>query len=114
MPYCSASDVRLLSGVTSDIVSDSDINSLIAFSDQQIDDDIQSFVTVPTRIKNLSALLTSVKLFSRSDLRFRLGQSGLSEQQIQENLNTWKAEVDRIYAYYGKVVPEGPETLGMV
>jgi hypothetical protein len=53
-------------------------------------------------------------LFSRPDLRFRLGQSGLSEQQIQENLNTWKAEVDRIYAYYGKVVPEGPESLGMV
>jgi len=55
MPYCSASDVRLLSGVTSDIVSDADIISLIAFSDQQIDDDIQSFVTVPTWIKNLSS-----------------------------------------------------------
>jgi hypothetical protein len=30
MPYCSASDVRLLSGVTSDVVNDTDINSLIA------------------------------------------------------------------------------------
>jgi peptidoglycan hydrolase-like protein with peptidoglycan-binding domain len=85
------------------------------YSDQQIDDDlgVQS-APVPTRIKNLSALLTAIRIFSRPDMRFRMGQSGLSEQQIQENLNTWKADVARIYAYYGKVVPEGPESLGMV
>ena len=111
MPYCSASDVRLLSGVTSDVVSDVDINNLIAFSDQQIDDDIQSFVTVPTRIKNLSALLTSIKLFSRPDLRFRLGQSGLTDQQMDSALGQWREEVDRIYAYYGKAVQQSPSDL---
>jgi len=107
--------VRLISGVTSDIINDTDIGSLIVFSDQQIDDDIGAqSAPVPTRIKNLSALLTAVQIFSRPDMRFRMGQSGLSEQQIQENLNTWKAEVDRIYAYYGEVVPEGPETIRMI
>jgi len=41
-------NVRLLSGVTSDIIIDAGINGLIAFSDQQVDGGIQVFVSVPT------------------------------------------------------------------
>jgi len=63
-------------------------------------------VSVPTRIKNLSALLTSVKFFSKPDLRFRLGQSGLTDQQMDNALGQWREEVDGIYAYYGKAVQE--------
>jgi len=109
MPYCTAADVRLLSGVTSDIIGDGDIDSLIAFSDQQINDEIQTFPSpYPTRIKHLSALLTAIKLYERPDLRFRMGQVGLTEQQIEEGLKRWRGEVDRIYAYYGEAVPKGP------
>ena len=115
MPYCSASDVRLLSGITSDVIGDVDIQSLIELSDQQIDDDIGSFTPpVLTQIKDLSALLVAIRLFNRPDLRFRLGQTGLTEQAIEEATERWRREVNRIYAHYGKVVSESPSSLRMV
>jgi len=115
MPYCSAADVRLLSGITSDVISDIDLEGFIEFSDQQINDDLGSFsAPFPTRIKDLSALLTAIRLFNRPDLRFRVSQTGLTEQDIEKALERWRREVNRIYAYYGKVVSEAPDSLKMV
>jgi len=115
MTYCEASSVRVLSGVTSNVIGDSDIENLIALSDQQINDDLGVFsAPVPSRIKHLSALLTAIKLLERPDLRFRLGDSGFTEQQIERNLERWNREVERIYAYYGKTVPRSGGSLGAV
>ena len=110
--YCSPSDVRLLTGVSESIISDEEIESLITLGDQQINDDIGVFVgEVPHRIRLLSALLASIKLFSRPDMRFRIGVSGISEHHIDESINMWVSEVKRIYAYYGRALREEPSKL---
>lgn len=114
--YCSISDVRLISGISADIISDSDIETLIELSDQQIRDDLGDFSEpAPTRIRHLSALLTAIKIYQRPDMRFRLGaSSGLDEQRIERMLEGWRREVSRIYAYYGKSVPESPSVMRRV
>jgi hypothetical protein len=67
---CTVSDVRVLTGVTETMLGDGEAESLIAFSDQQISDDIGTFEgSVPTRIKHLSALLSAIKIYTRPDLR---------------------------------------------
>ena len=114
MGYCTVSDVRVLTGVSESMLSDSEVESLIAFSDQQIDDDLGSFSEpVPARIRHLSALLTAIKIYTRPDMRggFSVGGFSVSNEQVEEALNRWLAEVRRIYAYYGKVVREAPSTL---
>ncbi|MBS7607366.1 MAG: hypothetical protein QW502_04035 [Candidatus Bathyarchaeia archaeon] len=74
MGYCSASDVRFLTGVSESAISDSEIEELIALGDQQINDDIGVFSNpIPYRIRLLSALLASIRLFSRPDMRFTIG-----------------------------------------
>jgi len=53
--YCSVSDVRLLRGVSADVLGDADIGVLIDLSDQQIRDDLDDFSEpAPTRIRHLS------------------------------------------------------------
>ena len=103
MPYCDSEDVRLVCGVAENVISSGDIGGLIVFSDQEIDDKIGSSFgeSVPTRINRLSALLTSIQIYSRPDLRFRLGKSGIDEQQVEKNLDRWQAEADEIFAFYG-------------
>ena len=74
--YCSVGDVRLLCGVSADVLSDSEIGVLIELSDQQIRDEWGDFSEpAPTRIRHLSALLTAIKIYQRPDMRFRLGAS---------------------------------------
>lgn len=101
MPYCDSDDVRLVCGVAENVISSGDIGGLIVFSDQEIDDKIgSSFEDVPTRIQRLSALLTSIQIYSRPDLRFRLGRAEVDEQQIEKNLDRWQAEADEIFEFY--------------
>jgi hypothetical protein len=102
MPYCDSEDVRLVCGVAENVISSGDIGGLIVFSDQEIDDKIGSIFgeSVPTRIKRLSALLTCIQIYSRPDLRFRLGKSGIDEQQIEKNQDRWQAEANEILAFY--------------
>jgi hypothetical protein len=110
---CTASDVRVLTGVTEATLSDGEVESLIAFSDQQISDDIGPFEgSVPTRIKNLSALLAAIKIYTRPDHRggFSIGDVTITGQQVEEALDRWARDVNRIYAYYGKAVQEAPST----
>jgi hypothetical protein len=103
MPYCDSDDVRLVCGVAENIISSGDIGGLIVYSDQEIDDIIgSSFEDVPTRITRLSALLTCIQIYSRPDLRFRLGKSGIDEQQIEKNLDRWQAEANEIFEFYGE------------
>lgn len=109
MAYSTAADVRLLTGVPSTVISDADMTSLIALSDAQIDDDLGSFTSpIPTRIKHLSTLLTAIKVYNRPDLRggFSSGDFSKSDEQVEETLQRWEREVNRIYAYYGKVPRE--------
>lgn len=114
--YCSVSDVRLLSGVSADVIGDGDVEVLIELSDQQIRDELGVFEEpAPTRVRHLSALLTAIKIYQRPDMRYRLGaSSGLDEQRIERLLEGWRKEVDRIYAYYKKSVPEGPSVMRRV
>jgi hypothetical protein len=102
MPYCDSDDVRLVCGVAENVISSGDIGGLIVFSDQEIDDKIGGSFgdSVPTRIARLSALLTSIQIYSRPDLRFRLGQAGINEQQLEKNLERWQAEADEIFEFY--------------
>lgn len=111
--YCSVSDVRLISGVSADIMGDGDVEALILLSGQQIRDELGVFTEpAPTRIKHFSALLTAIKIYQRPDMRFRLGaSSGLDEQRIERMLEGWRREIDRIIAYYGKAVPESPSVM---
>jgi hypothetical protein len=103
MPYCDSDDVRLVCGVAENVISSGDIGGLIVFSDQEIDDRIGSFgESVPTRIQRLSALLTSIQIYGRPDLRFRLGKAGVDEQQIEKNLDRWQAEADEIFEFYSE------------
>lgn len=107
--YASVSDVRLLTGVPSTVISAADMTSLIALSDAQIDDDIGAFTSpIPTRIKHLSSLLTAIKVYSRPSLRggFSAGDFSKSQEQVEENLQRWEMEARRTYAYYGKVPRE--------
>jgi hypothetical protein len=107
MPYCDSDDVRLVCGVAENVISSGDIGGLIVYSDQEIDDIIgSSFEDVPTRIIRLSALLTCIQIYSRPDLRFRLGKSGIDEQQIEKNLDRWQAEANEIFEFYSKM-PKG-------
>jgi hypothetical protein len=107
MPYCDSEDVRLVCGVAENVISSGDIGGLIVYSDQEIDDIIgSSFEDVPTRITRLSALLTCIQIYSRPDLRFRLGRSGIDEQQIEKNLDRWQVEVNEIFEFYSKM-PKG-------
>jgi hypothetical protein len=95
------------------MLSDGEVESLIGFSDQQISDDIGLFEdSAPTRIKHLSALLSAIKIYTRPDLRggFSIGDVTITGQQIEEALNRWARDVNRIYAYYGKAVQEAPST----
>jgi len=102
MPYCDSEDVRLVCGVAEKILSSGDIGGLIDYSDQKIQDVIGTSFgdSVPTRIKRLSALLTSIQIYSRPDLRFRLGQAGIDEQRVEMNLDRWQAEADEIFEFY--------------
>ena len=107
MPYCDSDDVRLVCGVAENVINSGDIGGLIVFSDQEIDDVIgSSFEDVPTRINRLSALLTSIQIYSRPDFRFRLGKVGIDEQQIEKNLDRWQAEANEIFEFYNKM-PKG-------
>ncbi len=117
MGYCSVADVRVLTGATPEMLSDGEIESLIAFSDQQIDDDVGSFsAPAPTRIKHLSSLLTAVKVYSRPDLRqgFHIGDVSFTQEQVEEALDRWEGEIRRIYAFYGKGLQDSPSALGRV
>ncbi|RJS67922.1 hypothetical protein DRO29_05775 [Candidatus Bathyarchaeota archaeon] len=118
MGYCTVTDVRVLTGVSESMLSDSEIESLIAFSDAQIDDDLGGLFQepVPERVRYLSALLTAIKVYSRPDFRggFSVGGFSVSGQHVEECLERWMGEVRRIYAYYGKVVREAPSGLRRV
>jgi hypothetical protein len=102
MLYCDSDDVRLVCGVAENVISSGDIGGLIVFSDQEIDDIIGSSFgdSVPTRINRLSALLTCIQIYSRPDLRFRLGRAGIDEQQVEKNLDCWQAEANEIFEFY--------------
>ena len=116
MGLCTVSDIRVLTGVTDAMLSDGEIESLISFSDQQIGDDINPSDPSSTRVKHLSALLTALKIYTRPDLRggFSVGGFSISNQQVEEALARWLADVRRIYAFYGKVLQETPARLKRV
>ncbi len=111
---CSVSDVRVLTGVSEAVLSDADVESLIALSDQQIEDDlgVQSS-SAPTRIRHLSALLTAIKIYTRPDLRggFSVGDLTIGNQQVEEALARWARDANRVYAYYGVTMQEAPSVL---
>ena len=111
MGLCSVSDVGVLTGVTEAMLGDDEVEALIAFSDAQINDDlgVQS-EPAPIRIRHLSALLTAIKIYTRPDFRqgFHVGEVIVTEANVEEALNRWMRDVNRIYAFYGCSVQETP------
>jgi len=102
--YSTAADVRRLTGVPSGVLSDSDLNELIADADATIDQEIGSFsAPVPRRVKRLASLLAAVDVFSRPELRggFSAGDFSVSNEDIERTIERWNQEIQRIMAHYG-------------
>jgi GNAT superfamily N-acetyltransferase len=86
------------------MLSDADIESLITFSDQQIEDDIGSqSAPVPARIKHLSTLLAAIKIYTRPDLRggFSVGDVTISNQQVEETMKLFDDLAPTVHIHKG-------------
>lgn len=104
--YCTAADVRRLTGVPSSIISDADLGELIADADAKIDAKITVPSPTPRQIKRLSSLLAAIDVYTRPDLRggFSSGDFSVSNQEIEESLRRWEREGEGIFSYYVKEV----------
>lgn len=100
--YCTAADVRRLTGVPSSIITDSDLGELIADADAEIDAKISIPSPTPRRIKRLSSLLTAIDVYNRPDLRggFSSGEFSVSGQEIEKSLERWEREAQEIFQDY--------------
>jgi len=100
--YCTAADVRRLTGVPSSIISDSDLGELIADADARIDVKISVPSPTPRRVKRLSSLLAAIDVYNRLDLRggFSSGDFSISGQEVEKSLERWEREVQEIFRDY--------------
>jgi len=105
--YCTAADVRRLTGVPSSIISDADLGELIADADATIDAKIPVPTPTPRQIKRLSSLLAAIDVYNRPDLRvgFSSGDFSVSSQEIEESLRRWEREGEDILRHYVKEAP---------
>ena len=102
MAYCVADDVRRLTGVPSPIISDADLEELIADADAKIDAKITVSSPTPRLIKRLSSLIAAIDVYNRPDLRggFSSGDFSVSGQKIERSLERWEREAQEIFRDY--------------
>jgi hypothetical protein len=94
MPYCTASDVRLI--INTDLTDD-EITSLIETSDAYIDKFLGARSSSDKLIKRLSMLLTVKTIKTRHPQSFAIGEYSESTGNIYE---VWDAEIQQITALY--------------
>lgn len=100
MPYSDYTDVLRVSGIPGKLVSSGDIAVVIEKVDAKILEDLGSeFTGTPEKIAELSALMASVKLASRLDVRFKLGED--NTKMIDANIKQWREDIESIYESYG-------------
>ena len=94
MAYCTASDVRL---VVQTGLSDTDIESIIAISDAQIDRTLGAQSTTDKAVKKLSMLLTARSIKQRQPDTVAVGEYSESTGDVSE---AWSREIAELFRLY--------------
>jgi len=94
MPYCSASDVRLIINTS---LSDAQIDTVIELSDAEIDKRLGSRSASDKLIKKLSMLLTAHTIKTRQPQSQAIGAY---KENAGNVLEVWEREIDRIFQLY--------------
>jgi len=94
MPYCVASDVRL---IISTELSDAEVASLIETSDAYIDQMLGTQSGSDKLIKRLSMLLTARAIKTRQPQSYAVGEYSESTGSV---LDVWDREIESIFALY--------------
>ena len=94
MPYCTASDVRLI--INTDL-TDTEIASIIETSDAYIDKLLGAQSSEDKLIKRLSMILTAKAIKTRQPQSYAVGEYSESAGNI---LQVWDAEIKEITALY--------------
>lgn len=103
MPYCTASDVRLIINTT---LTDEEIDSIIEMSDAEIDKRIGSQDASDKLIKKLSMLLTAHTIKTRQPQSYAVGEY---REDAGNVLEVWEQEIERIYRLYKSVSVKATE-----
>jgi len=103
MPYCTASDVRLIINTT---LTDNEIESIIALSDAEIEKRIGPQSASDPLIKKLSMLLTAKTIKTRQPQSFAVGEYREDSGNI---LEVWDREIQRIFRLYKSVSVQATE-----
>ena len=94
MPYCSASDVRLLVETS---LADAEIEAVIGMSDAEVDRRLGSQDASDELIRKLSALLTARAIKTRQPSSVAVGEY---REDAGDVLEAWGREIERIYRLY--------------
>ncbi|MGD2200495.1 MAG: hypothetical protein PVJ38_02545 [Candidatus Bathyarchaeota archaeon] len=97
MPYCEASDVRL---VVETSLSDQEIETLVGMSDAEIDGRLGAQSPADTLVKKLSTLLTAHAIKTRQPQTQAIGEY---REDSGDVLEVWEREIEGIYRLKGGV-----------
>lgn len=97
MPYCTASDVRLI--VQTDL-TDAQIAGIVEMSDAEIDSRIGAQSTPGELVKKLSVLLTAHAIKTRQPQTLAIGEY---REDAGDVLGVWEREIERIYKLHETV-----------
>ena len=103
MPYCTASDVRLIIETS---LSDSEIESQIEMSDAEIDGRIGTQNPTDKLVKKLSTLITAQAVKTRQPQAVSIGEY---REETGGVLEAWEREIERIYRLKGTPTIKGSE-----
>ena len=95
MPYCSASDVRLIIKTS---LTDSEIETLIEMSDAEIDRRIGAQSPTDKLVKKLSTLITAHAVKTRQPQAVSIGEY---REETGGLLEAWERDIERIYRLKG-------------
>jgi len=95
MPYCTASDIRLIIETS---LSDSEIETLIEMSDAEIDNRIGAQNPTDKLVKKLSTLITAHAVKTRQPHAVSIGEY---REETGSVLEAWEREIERIYRLKG-------------
>jgi len=103
MPYCTASDVRLIIKTS---LTDSEIEALIEMSDAEIDTHIGTQNPTDKLVKKLSTLITAHAAKTRQPQSVAIGEY---REETEGVLEAWEREIEKIYRLKGTPTIKGSE-----
>ena len=103
MPYCAASDVRL---VVETNLTDDEVGSLNAMSDAEIDARVGAQGTPGELVRKLSVLLTAHAVKTRQPVSLVVGEY---REDSGDVLEVWEREIERIYRLYKGILVKSSE-----